>query len=297
MNFFIVFEKSGDSLPFETCSSETAEVLLYYVDYLNSKNLNKFTTLSTGEKIQHAIEMLDLSLHSTNKWIYELLDHHIETYSGNEYLNQHILNKLHSTWVNSQSVDYDIQSKRKKYKSEQTELIHDMYPDEIAVTPVGAVIEKLGYKKLYDSININIHKLEVIFQNIRGQVDTRDWVAVDNPFSKSLLTNNINNFSLSFNHLGRTLYNKFDYFDMDLEYNDENSYDQLLGYVTINLSNPQTIPLSREYIEWCNNHGKLPSGDKCNIGNIKNLVNQLTDYRKIIFQNTLQNNTFSIQLN
>jgi hypothetical protein len=297
MNFSIVFENTGDSLPFETCSSEVAEVLLYYVDNLNNKNLNKFIIPSAGKKIQTAILALDSSLHETNKWIYEILDSYIETYVDSEYLDQRILNKLHCNWVNSQTVLYDIQAKRKKYKSAQTELINNLYPDEISITSVGTLVnEKLGYKKLYDSINLNIHRLEEIFQNIRGQVADQDWVEFDNPFSKTLLTNNIGNFSLSFYHPGRTLYNKFEYFDMDLVWDDENSYDQLLGYVTINLSNPQTVPLSKEYVDWCVVHNKIPSGDNFNIGNIKNLVNRLTDYRKIIFQNTLQNNTFSIQL-
>jgi len=298
MNFSIVFENTGDSLPFESCSSKTAEVLSYYVDYLNDKNLNKFIIPEVGNKIQTAITNLDSTLHETNKWIYELIDGYIETYTdGSNYLNQQVLNKLHSDWVNSQIVlSYNIQEKRKKYNSAQTEMIHNMYPDEIANTAVGVIAEKLGHGKLYDSINTNTHALESIFDNIKCRIAGQDRVEFNNPFPKSVLNNNISNFSLAFCHLGRTLYDKFDRFDMNLEYNDENSYNELTGFVDINLLNPQTIPLSKEYIAWCNSHNKVPIGDKFNIGNIKNLINRLTDYRKIIFQNTLHSNAFSIQL-
>lgn len=296
MNFSIVFENTGDGLPFETCSSETAEVLAYYVECLNNKNLNKFTIPAAGEKIQKAITAIDLSLLETNKWIYELVDNYVTRYELEEYLNQEVLNKLHSDWVNSQSLAYDIQVKRKKYNSALTESIHDMFPDEIPVTTLGTLVEKLGYKKTYDSINTNIHNLEFLFHEIPCRVADQSWVEFNNPFSKTLLTNNINNFSLSFHHLGRTLYNKFDHFDTDLDFDDENSYDQLLGFVTLNLLNPQTIPLSKEYVAWCNKHNRVPSGDRFNIGNLKDLGKRLTDYRKIIFRNSLQNNTFSIQL-
>lgn len=296
MYFSIVFENSGDSLPLETLSVDTADVLSYYVENLNNKNLNKFTIPAIGELIQSTIAELISSSNEINQWVHELLDEQVETYNNVDYLNQDILNKLHYNWVRSQGVLYNIQEKRKKYNSLQAEMIHNMYPDEIPTTSVGVIVEKLGHKQLYNSINLSIHNLENIFENIKCHVADQSWVQFDNPFSKTLLTNDISNFALTFNHLGRTLYNKFNYFDRNLKYDDENSFNELLGFVTINLSQPQTIPLSKEYIAWCNTHNKIPIGDKFNIGNIKDLVNNLTNYRTIIFQNTLQNNTFSIQL-
>jgi hypothetical protein len=172
-----------------------------------------------------------------------------------------------------------------------------MFPDEIPEPPVGVIVDKLGFKEQYNSINLDLHRLEFLFSKIKFQVANNKWVEFTNPFSKDLLTNDISNFSLAFNHLGRTLYNKFLYFDHNLDCNDENSFNELLGFVELQLEPAQTIPLSAEYINWCISHNKVPSGHRLPIGNIPNLINHLTEYRKIVFRNTLQNNSFSIQLN
>jgi len=298
MNFSLIFESSGDVIPLKTINNKTADVLCYYVDYLNKQNLNKFALVNSGNKIDQAIKKLHATIGECNEFIYELLDSYIPTYSTEDYLDQQVLNKLHADWVNNQSIQYNIIEKRKKYNnSVQTELIHTMFPDEIPAPLLGTVIEKLGFKNLYNSINLYVHALESLFSKIKFVTADHPWVEFTNPFGSEILTNDIGNFSLSFNHLGRTLYNKFLCFDHNLEFDDENSFDQLLGFVEINLQPPQSIPLSNEYVTWCRAHNKVPSGDNLNIGNIPDLQARLTDYRKIIFQNTLQNNNFSIQLN
>lgn len=298
MNFSLVFDSSGDFIPLQTISNQTADVLCYYVTCLNEQNSNKFTSLTSGIKIDQAIKKLHTTIGTCNEFIYELLDQHIPTYSIDDYLDQQVLNKIHADWVNSQSTQYNIIEKRKKYNnSVQAELIHAMFPDEIPAPLLGDVLEKLGVQHMYDQINLDVHSVEFACVNIKFCVAEQAWVEFKNPFGSEILTNNIGNFSLSFNHLGRTLYNKFLYFDHNLEFDDENSFDQLLGFVDINLQPVQHIPLSTEYVTWCLAHNKVPSGSHLNIGNIPDLSNRLTDYRKIIYQNTLQNNTFSIQLN
>jgi hypothetical protein len=298
MIFSLVFENTGDSIPFRTISNQTADVLSYYVDNLNKQNLNKFTNNNIGNKINQTIANLNSTIINCNEFIYELLDQHIDTCTTEEYLNQQILNKLHADWVKSQTVKYNILEKRKKYNySQQSELIHSMFPDEIPEPPVGVIIDKLGVAEQYSNINVAVHKLELLFSEIKFQVADQNWVEFTNPFGKDLLTNDVSNFSLAFNHLGRTLYNKFVYFDHTLEYHDENSFDELLGFVELGLAPAQTIPLSVEYVDWCKIHNKIPSGDRLPIGNIPDLATHLTDYRKIIFRNTRQNNFFSIQLN
>jgi hypothetical protein len=298
MNFSLVFDSSGDVIPLQTISDKTADVLCYYVACLNEQNLNKFTLLTAGNKIDQAIKKLHSTIGICNEFIYELLDQHIPTYSIENYLDQQVLNKLHADWVNSQTIQYNIIEKRKKYSnSVQAELIHTMFPDEIPTPPLGDVLEKLGVKNTYSQLNSDIHGVELSCSQVKFCVAEQAWVEFKNPFGSEILTNDIGNFSLSFNHLGRTLYNKFLYFDHNLEFNDENSFNQLLGFVEIKLQPVQHIPLSKEYVDWCQKHNKVPSGDYLNIGNIPDLADRLTDYRKIIYQNTLQSNTFSIQLN
>jgi hypothetical protein len=123
------------------------------------------------------------------------------------------------------------------------------------------------------------------------------WVEFKNPYPKSLITNDNCNFKISFNHLGRPLYSKYQNFDTDLEYCDENTFDQLLGFVEIDLVNPQTHAYSPEYIAWCQKHNREPSGSNLNIGNMVDLNNQLAEYRSIVYRNTRNSNKFSIKLN
>lgn len=299
MNFSLVFDSTGDSIPFQTISNDTAEVLCYFVENLNNQKLNKFSMSSKkSEKINNAINKLHSSLVECNSYIYELLDQYVTTYTADEYLNQDILNKLHADWVNSQGTQYNIIEKRKKYNySVQSETIHNMFPDDIPVASVGNILNKLGFRESHDQINLHIHELEDLLVHFRGHIVDVSWFQIDNPFSKNLLTDSRSNFLLPFHHLGRTLYNKFVQYDYNLEYNDENSSNELLGFVQVSLHPAETISLSPEYINWCTTHNKVPSGTNLNIGNIPDLHKKLTTYRTIMFKNTLQNNTFSIQLN
>jgi hypothetical protein len=296
MKFSLVFENSGDSLPFE---SVNCEVLSFYVNQLNQQGLNKFSAKNQnlGKTILSKIEQFRTCIIEVNEWLYDLADMNIGVYDAEEYLDQDILNQIHADWVNSQSLIYNIQEKRKQFNfSGIAEQVHDRFPDDIQTPPLSTVIDRIGKSEIYRSLNEpHIHKLESSFDSIRYQVSNTWTIIADNLFSKNILTNNIANLSITFNHLGRTLYNKYTNFDINLKYDDENSYDQLLGFVTLSLVPPQTIPLSIEYVDWCKLHNKVPSGNYLNIGNIPNLYENLTKYRKIIFHNLLSNNTFSIQ--
>ena len=294
MNFSLVFQNSGDSIPFQTVSSGIDEILIYFVNNLNERNLNKFSS-PIGHTVKKAIDTLHTNIVECNKFIYELVDKNIDTYATEDYLNQRNLNKLHADWANLQYLRYNILEKRKQYGSEQTEKIHDIFPDDIPTPIIGSVISSLDYTESYGQINKAIHALENIFSNVEFSVG--EWIEFFNPFPKRYLTNNICNIRFSGHHLGRFLENKFDTFDHALEFDDENSFNNFSGFVRIRLAVPQTIPFSTEYIAWCKKVNREPIGKYFNIGNIPDLMENLTKYRQIIFRNSLQNNIFSIQLN
>lgn len=298
MNFKIVFDNSGDFIPFYAVRPEVIE---YYVHELEKANLNKFHdhTFSIGKNIAQKIDTLHSSIEKVNQWAYELMDIKVDQYSNREeYLNQRNLNKIHSDYVVSKrNFVYDIDQKRKDYNFQgYAEIIHDMFSDDIRFPQISDVLGKLDKEVSYCDINMNLHELENIFRLITFNIQPISWVAVENPFGSSILDNNICNFRLGFNHVGRTLYNKYQNFDDNLEFEDENSFDELVGRVEISFLHPQTIPLSKEYVAWCNRHDKIPSGDYLNIGNIPDLAEKLYDYRLIIFRNLVANNSFTIQL-
>lgn len=298
MNFKIVFDNSGDFLPFYAVRPE---VLDYYVDQLTQRNLNKFHdhTHSTGKDIAKKISTLHSSITQVNAWAGEILGNTINEFTDEEYLNQYNLNKLHEyyVWV-KQNLTYNIGQKRKDYNfTGYAEKLHNMFPDNIQNPSITTVLDKLDLDKSFTKINTDLHVIETSFNILKFSVKDVSWVEFKNPFSTAVLNNNISNFRLGFNHVGRSLYNKYCNFDLDLEFNDENSFNELVNMVEISLSSPQTVLLSQEYVDWCNLHNKVPSGNYLNIGNIPDLDKKLHDYRLIIFRNLIANSSFSIHLN
>lgn len=295
MKFSLTFDDTGDSIPFVAVNPD---ILEYYTDALNRENSNKFFSIDqTAPNISRSIDSLIDIVEQVNQWPIEILENRITELTTLDCLDQHLLNYLHANWVNSQKTLYDIQEKRSRYSSEITERIHDMYPDEISKAPIGDILKKLNLDNLYDQINTRIHTIETCFAYMKFSCNQKKWFDVINPFGKDRITNNITNLEISFNHLGRSLHDKFCNFDLDLEFNDENSFDQLLGFVGLRLIPPQTIPLSQEYISWCTKHGKVPSGVRISLGNIPDLDKKLLDYRKIILRNLKSSNAFFIKLN
>jgi len=295
MSYALIFDKSGDQIAFDPVN---IDVLDFYIDQLNQQGLNKFSSCDQqlGQLMLSRLEAFRSCILEVNSWLYDLAGIEFEVFELEEYLDQKLLNKMHADWVNSQSMIYNIQQKRKQSNhSDIAEQIHDMFPDDIQTPTLATVVEKIGKLESYGRINEPyIHKIESSFNNIQYQVNQLWTKIADNPFSKQILTNDQANLSISFNHLGRTLYNKFLNFDNNLEYRDENSFDELLGFVTLSLQQSQTVAFSPEYVNWCNLHNREPIGNVLNIGNIPNLFDNLTRYRKIIFKNLLNQNSFSI---
>jgi hypothetical protein len=294
MKFSLVFENSGDFISFNPVNQELLE---FYIDRLNQQSLNRFFSENScyGQKILDSINQLDSNILEVNNWLNKFTDIKFDSHTTEEYLCQHVLNKIHADWATSHSLSYDILEKRKQYNfSGLVENIHEKFPDDIPTPSLSTVLSKLELNDIYDSINFSVHKLERLFNGIQYTVSDSWTIVSNNHFPKSFITNDLANLQLSFNHLGRTLYDKFVSFDLDLKCNDENSYNELLGYVTLNLLPSQTVPLSLEYVDWCKYHNKTPCGRFLNIGNIPNLYENLTKYRIIIFRNLLNNHGFSI---
>jgi len=281
MLFHLEFENSNDILSFE--SDTNSDILTYYVDNLNKQDRNKFKSNKTFTN-----QNLTPLINEINEYFEYYTDCKFDVYEDYDYFNQHVLNKLHADWTHSQyNIKVDVKSKG----------LLDYYSDDSLFPNWNDVLYKIGKEEHYNSLNTRIHKLENQVNNIRYNTDDNYLhmdMHMDNPFSKDRCTNDICNFKLAFNHLGRTLYNKFNTLDDTLQANDENTFNELLGCVEISLCRPQTIPLSKEYIEWCNKLNKIPSGDFLNIGNLIDYKNKLTEYKQIVYNN--KSNSFTIKI-
>jgi hypothetical protein len=292
MKFKIIFCNSGDSIPFDSTNDQ---ILEYYVDFLNRQNLNKFSYMepSFGKEISKTIESLNSLIINSNNWLSELINKSIDIPEFENYLDQNYLNKLHANWVKSQNI---LCQTHKSYKDHNLQKIHDLFPDHMKEASLSSILSKLNLLDEYGLLNIFVHKIESMFENVEFSIMNQTWVQLDNPFPKEILSYDRNNFQLPFNHLGRLLYNKFQTFDDNLEYEDENSFDQLLGFVSINLSKPETLYPSQEYRQWCMANNRNPTGIFLNLGNVIDLEKKLQDYRLIMYRNSIADNFFWIDI-
>jgi hypothetical protein len=175
--------------------------------------------------------------------------------------------------------------------------LHELYPDEIRVVKIAQAMEKLGYIYPYEEVNLGIHGLETAFNkyNLEFSADSK-WAVFDNPFTDTMVSNNnVTNFSFGYTYVGRQYYNKFEFFDDNLTYPDHYNYEQLEFSFQLNLQKPQTISYSKEAVAWAEKHSIPLITDQLPIANIKDISENLFEYRKVLFRNSRDNNRASIK--
>jgi hypothetical protein len=302
MKFSLVFNNSGDIIPFEVLYNH--ELFEFFVDKSNKEGQNSFSNRQVlfhdlDKKIAH----LHWAISKTNEVLYFLTGKSLDQHNNLEnYLDQDFLNKTHCDWVFSQADTVDIDSLRFNNDSNLARIgnqLHDLYPDHIRIVKVAAVLEKLGYIYPYEEVNTGVHRLENSFikTNLEFSADKK-WEVFSNPFCNSLISNNdVVNFSFGYTYVGRQYYNKFQHFDNDLKYPDHYNYETLEFSFQINLQRPQTIAHSPEATAWAEKNNIPLITEQLPIANIVNLTENLFEYRKLLYRNSRDNNRATIILN
>jgi len=156
---------------------------------------------------------------------------------------------------------------------------------------------KLGYIYAYEEVNLTVHRLEHFFsQDIEFKADQK-WQVFDNPFVNQIQSvNDVVNFSFGYTYVGRQYYNKWKYFDTELECTDHYNYETLEWAFQINLNRPETISYSTEFIQWCQHHNVPATTTQIPLANIVDLDKNLHYYRTLIYKNSQQNNKASLRL-
>jgi hypothetical protein len=301
MKFSLVFENSGDSLPFVVKYNH--ELFEFFVDQTNQQSQNAFSNHNVLQReIDQKITHLHWAISKTKEVLYDLTGIHFSQHSNLEnYLDQDFLNKIHCDWVQSQCHLVDIDKLKSSSTREQAKLgnrLHDMYPDNIRYPRIAEALEKLGYLYPYEEVNLGVHRLEALFNklNLEFKADKK-WQVFDNPFCESMITNNdIVNFSFGYTYVGRQYYNKFRFFDSDLQWPDHYNYESLEFAFQLNLQKPETIPFSKEAQAWADQQGIKLVAEQIPIANLENLEQNLFDYRKILYRNSRDNNRAKIML-
>jgi hypothetical protein len=302
MKFSMVFDNSGDVLPFEVKYNH--ELFEFFVDHSNQQTQNSFSNRRTLYKdLDKKITHLHWAISKTNEVLYSLAGQSFDQHTNLEnYLDQNFLNKIHCDWVFSQQKLVDIDQLRFSCISDLANIgnqLHELYPDQLRTVPIGPVLEKLGYIYPYEEVNMGIHRLETSFnkQNLEFSADNK-WEVFSNPCIDTMISNNdVVNFSFGYTYVGRQYYNKFEHFDNDLLYKDHYNYETLEFSFQLNLQKPQTISYSPELVEWSKKHNVPMITTQLPIANIPDIETNLFEYRKILYKNSRDDNRAKIVLN
>ena len=298
MNFELVYDNSGDTLPFVAVNPDLAE---YYIHAVQAKNVNNFSRFGQAvNEITTLIHNLNNTVLEINKFIHLYIGYKLPVLPPDGYLDQAALNKYHADWANSHEIMFNIDDMLKHSDPDvraEFEKVNELYPTDIRDATLSSILNTLGKLDVYEQINIDIHYLEASFRKVLYEAHGDEYYTViKNSFDESIITNDICNLKISYHVKGRTLYDKFLFFDNDLEYCDENNHTTQSTRLELNLAQPQTIPLSAEYKQWCQSHDRYPTGDFLNLGNIVDIQNKVTDYRQIVYRNLVSNNNCKLEL-
>jgi len=222
MKFNIVFENTGDFLPFEVIHNH--DLIAWFIDKANREKSNSFFNNDGLDKeIDQRLNDINSALSKTNE-VYWLLSGENFPQNNNleDYLDQTFLNKQHELWVNSQHKFVDIDVLRFSSNVDKVRIgskLHDLYPDEIRTVRMAPVMEKLGYIYPYEEVNMTVHRLESIFSKNREYSSRNKWadLGFENPFVDTMISNQDQvNFSFGYTFVGRQYYNKWKYWDTNL---------------------------------------------------------------------------------
>jgi hypothetical protein len=303
MKFSITFENSGDTIPFEVVHNH--DLISWFIAKADRDKCNSFFNNDNLDRnIDQRLNEINHALSKTNEVYWLLADANFPQ-SNNllDYLDQKFLNCQHDLWVKSQYRLVDIDALRRSVHLQKAELgsrLHDLYPDDLRHPDMASVMEKLGYLYHYEEVNMTVHRLEQIFARDREWSAQNKWAGrgFDNPFTDSMISNlDRVNFSFGYTYVGRQYYNKWQYWDSQLEFTDHYNYDKLEWSFQLNLDRPETRSWSPEFLAWTRQMKVKPIAAQLPIANVIGLEENLAHYRRILYNNSKQNNAAKLTIN
>lgn len=299
MFFKLVFENSGDFIPVKVVNNHN--FFKFYVDTVlkNSDNLFENCDFNTS-KLDNEVDQLLLRINKINN-ILASLPKAVLLESPNSFeqaIDQDFLNKNHALWVKNEFITYNIDELRSSTDKETKnigEFLHSCYPDDIRLITTSEIFGKFELFHDFQEINMGVHRTEgFFFKNYEFSSDHK-WNVFENKLVDEIETNNgITNFNIGHTYVGRQNYDKFMHFDTDLKYTDFYNFEKIEYSFNFNLCKPETIPFSKEFVDWSKQHNQKPKGLQIPIGNVIDLESNLTKYRTVLYNNTKSNNKVSI---
>ena len=302
MNLGLIFDNSGDEIPFEIKYNH--ELIEWFICKAEKDGCNQFYNCDQlYQEIDRRLNELHWAVCKTNELLWLLSDNVFQQQQDlQDYLDQAALNKQHADWCRSQRVLIAIDQMRFSDDSQRGKIgwqLYEMLPDDIREIYMAQAMTKLGYIVPYEEVNMTVHRLERAFAQDREYSAANKWAGqgIDNPFVDTMISNMDRvNFSFGYTYVGRQTFNKWRYWDTELEFDDHYNYEKLEWSFQLNLDRPQTLAWSPEFLSWTHQQTVKPVASQIPIANIVDLEKNLTHYRKMLYNNARQSNAARLHL-
>ena len=300
MKFNLVFENSGDTIPFEVYANH--DLFEHFVDQLENTDRNWFSNhLNFSKQVDSKTQVLRRSVAQVNDVLNTLINTQFQL-DNDVCISQNNLNQLHCAWAKSQENEIDIDALRFSEHTDKNQLgkqLHELYPDNIRTVYLGEVLSKLNLSQAYHLVNIGVHQLESTWQDtdILTFTSGNRYDKIHHQFENLYANNDSCHFSFAYTFVGRQYYDKFLNYDTELQFDDHYNYQYLEHTFNLSLRQKETRPFGNEFLNWCNTNNVPPIGNKLPIANITNL-NRLTihDYVKLLYRNIANDNHVYIDI-
>jgi len=145
MKFCIVFDQTGDTIPFNIKYNH--DLFEFFVSKINEESQNSFEIgRDLYKEVNQKITHLHWALSKTNEIFFDLTGESFTEFTNlDDYLNQNYLNKIQSDWVFSHKHIININKLRfstSNTKAHFGNMLHESYPDEIRKVNISPVLEK-----------------------------------------------------------------------------------------------------------------------------------------------------------
>jgi hypothetical protein len=193
MKFSLVFENTGDAIPFEVKYNH--ELFEFFVEKSVGQNQNRFSDQQKiAQQVSKGLTDLHWALSNTNEVLYDLVGINFPQSNNLEtYLDQSLLNRIHAEWVFSQNHKVQVHQLRFSTTAMVARLgqqLHDQFSDEISETRLAVAMQHLGKIFPYEDVNMAVHRLESFFTNTVEFNAAGKWEIFDNPFCKTSMVSN-----------------------------------------------------------------------------------------------------------
>lgn len=230
----------------------------YFVEQLNSQNINQYTVLSLeyaslSQELQQRFGRIKSFVQSQLR----LTDFDFEL----DPSNQDDLNHLHRQWVK----------------------LHQQFPNIATIANHVLPGDLDAVNKLIHAIEESTLALEAI------SLDTN--YTMPNHFSAETLGFGVYNVSIAYNNLGRSTWQKWQNSDTTID-TDLNNFADLYTTLRLNVGRTRTGNPPAEYQTWCEQHGLPCVGSQMPLANFDKLDENLLQYRQLFYKNSLVENNF-----